>query len=69
MSLGDQILGMELNAAKKAILAENPNVDINVILIQGNKDKEILSVPRVVKISPKDTFEIDLIATFFASPL
>ncbi len=69
MSLGNQILGMELNAAKKAILAENSNIDINVIFVQGNKDKEILSIPRVIKISPKDTLKIDLIVTFFASPL
>ena len=69
MSLGDQILGMELNAAKKAILAENSSVNINVVFIQGNKDKDILSVPRVIKISKKDELEIDLIVTFFSNPL
>lgn len=60
------LLGLHLDKVKEYFDTNNINYTINTI--QGNKDKDKLIVPRVIKISDTDT-GVELVVTHFSDSL
>lgn len=62
----NRFLGLHLNQVKQFF--DNENIKYTITEIRGRKDKEKLTVPRVIKISEKEN-SIELIVTYFSGSL
>lgn len=62
----NRLLGLHLDYVTKFF--EDKNIEYTITEIRGNKDKDKLVVPRVVKISEKGN-SIELIITYFSDSL
>lgn len=69
MNLSSRILGMNVEAAKKLILSQMDSAKISIVVTQGGKDKDILTVARVIRAHVEDDENVELTVSYFSSPL
>lgn len=61
-----ELLGLHIDDVKKFF--EKENINYTVKTIQGNKDKDKLIIPKVIKIT-EDKNSVELIVTYFSDSL
>ncbi|QJA08295.1 hypothetical protein HF520_04745 [Romboutsia sp. CE17] len=61
-----ELLGLHLDDVKKFF--ENENISYTITTIQGNKDKDKLIIPKVIKITEIED-SVELIVTYFSDSL
>ena len=61
-----KLLGLHIEDVKK--IFEDKNINYTVKTIQGNKDKDKLIVPKVIKITELED-SVELIITYFSDSL
>lgn len=61
-----ELLGLHLENVKKFF--ENENINYTITTIQGNKDKDKLIIPKVIKITQIED-SVELIVTNFSGSL
>ena len=61
-----ELLGLHIDDVKKFF--EDKNINYTVKTIQGNKDKDKLIVPKVIKITELED-SVELIITYFSDSL
>lgn len=61
-----ELLGLHLDEVKEYF--NNKRINYNITIIQGNKDKDKLIYPRVIKITEKEN-NIELFVTYFSDSL
>lgn len=59
MNLSSRILGMNVEAAKKLILSQMDSAKISIVVTQGGKDKDILTVARVIRAHVEDDENVE----------
>ena len=62
----NRLLGLHLDDVKEFF--DNKNIEYTITEIRGRKDKDKLTIPRVIKISQKEN-SIELIVTYFSDSL
>ncbi|MDU4934679.1 MAG: hypothetical protein E6X43_05045 [Peptostreptococcaceae bacterium] len=61
-----ELLGLHVDDVKKFF--EDKNINYTIKTIQGNKDKDKLIIPKVIKISELED-SVELIITYFSDSL
>ncbi len=61
-----ELLGLHLDDVKKYF--NDKNVKYTITILQGNKDKDKLIYPRVIKITQKED-DVELFVTYFSGSL
>ena len=61
-----ELLGLHLDDVKSFF--EDKNINYTITTIQGNKDKDKLIIPKVIKITEKEN-SVELIVTNFSDSL
>lgn len=61
-----ELLGLHLDDVKKYF--DDKNVKYTITILQGNKDKDKLIYPRVIKITQKED-DVELFVTYFSGSL
>ena len=61
-----ELLGLRVDDVKKFF--EDKNINYTIKTIQGNKDKDKLIIPKVIKISELED-SVELIITYFSDSL
>ena len=61
-----ELLGLHVDDVKKFF--EDKNINYTIKTIQGNKDKDKLIIPKVIKISELED-SVELIITYFSGSL
>jgi len=59
LNLSSRILGMNVEAAKKLILSQMDSAKISIVVTQGGKDKDILTVARVIRAHVEDDENVE----------
>lgn len=66
MNKYDELLGLHVDDVKKFF--EDKNINYTIKTIQGNKDKDKLIIPKVIKITELED-SVELIITYFSDSL
>lgn len=61
-----ELLGLHVDDVKKFF--EDKNINYTIKIIQGNKDKDKLIIPKVIKITELED-SVELIITYFSDSL
>ncbi|WP_297130654.1 hypothetical protein [Terrisporobacter sp.] len=61
-----ELLGLHLDDVKKYF--NDKNIKYTITILQGNKDKDKLIYPRVIKITQKED-DVELFVTYFSGSL